>query len=285
MTTSQNPLRIRLGCRSVGEFRQKFPNGRTARAFVATDVPREIGMPITVDFLFADGRIGARGQGVVASKGRLGGRHGIVLQLAEIVCGDEDDDDVRPPDALPQRLSHSPIIDDLVEELPAPASAAASAAAATKRPWRWRWPVAAAATSLALAAFLVGVFYGRGTPARVQLSTNAGAERVQAALAAADDHISAGRLVGPGDDNALAQLLAARRLDPGDRGVEQRLEMLSAKFEELADAALRAGDPAEAATHLQAALNATPGRESLQVKMRAIERGAGAPTPATTDAQ
>jgi len=289
MSTSPNPLRVRLACRDVWEFRQKFPVGRTARAFVATDVPRDLGQTITVDFVFADGQIGARGEGVVASKGKLGGRLGIVVQLREIACSDEEGDVPLPIGDQPSmKLSHSTIIDDLIEDraepapvavAPPPPSAPQAAPEPRRRPGRWRWPVAGAAASLVIAGFLVGVFYGRGTPA-VPARPDDKAERVRAAIAAADDHIASGRLVGPGE-NALDQLVAARRLDPENPEVARRLELLSDKFEELAQGALRNGDLAEAATHVQAALNATPDRERLKAAMRTIEaRMAGPPADA-----
>jgi TonB family protein len=67
-------------------------------------------------------------------------------------------------------------------------------------------------------------------------------ERVDALLAAAAASTDAGRLVGEGDDNTLAQLRAARALKPEDPAVLAGLDELTSALLGRADAALEVGD-------------------------------------------
>ena len=95
--------------------------------------------------------------------------------------------------------------------------------------------------------------------------------KVDAEVAIADQRIAEGRLVAPGGDEALDHLLAARTLDPTDRAVHDRLEMIARKFEQLADQALQAGSLVEAAAHLQTVLLAEPTNTAVAAKMNEIE--------------
>ncbi|MDQ3264722.1 MAG: protein kinase [Myxococcota bacterium] len=90
-------------------------------------------------------------------------------------------------------------------------------------------------------------------------------------LVTADARIDTGRLVGPGGDFALDHLNAALALEPADPRVRSRLEALATTFERLGELALQRGDHAEAAVHLQAALQAAPQRTSAQEKLTAVE--------------
>jgi hypothetical protein len=87
----------------------------------------------------------------------------------------------------------------------------------------------------------------------------------------ADERIVEGRLVGPGGDTALDHLLSAKKLAPNHEGTKKRLAQLADTFEKLADGAIEAGEDAEAAAHLQSALNADPEREHAVRKLREIE--------------
>ncbi len=73
-------------------------------------------------------------------------------------------------------------------------------------------------------------------------------------LVLADQRIAAGRLSGPGGDEAVDHLLAARGLRPEDPRLTDREEALLETFERLARAASNRGDEAEAAAHRRAAL-------------------------------
>lgn len=97
---------------------------------------------------------------------------------------------------------------------------------------------------------------------------------VEERLAQADARMREGRLTGPGGDQALDHLLAARSLAPDDPRVRDRLASLADAFERLADGAIAAGDLAEAATHLQAAINAQPDRAAAVAKLRDVEQRA-----------
>jgi hypothetical protein len=88
----------------------------------------------------------------------------------------------------------------------------------------------------------------------------------------ADARMREGRLTGAGGDQALDHLLAAREAAPADPRVKTRLAALADAFETLADGALAAGDLAEAATHLQAAINAQPDRAATQARLRDVEQ-------------
>ena len=90
-------------------------------------------------------------------------------------------------------------------------------------------------------------------------------------LARADAQAAAGRLVGPGEGDALDVLLRARERWPGEPRVTRRLAALADTFEALAAAALERDALEEAAAHLEAALRADPGRTAAQQKLRDIE--------------
>jgi serine/threonine protein kinase len=90
-------------------------------------------------------------------------------------------------------------------------------------------------------------------------------------LSRADRLIAAARLVGSGEDTALAQLQAARALRPADPRVRTRLAALADVFEGLAAEAARRGDVAEAMAHLRAALEAEPERSAPRLRLRHLE--------------
>lgn len=66
--------------------------------------------------------------------------------------------------------------------------------------------------------------------------------RVDALVAAADANIEAGRLIGDDDDNALAQLRAARTLKPDSPAVLDGFDRLTGALLARSDAALEGGD-------------------------------------------
>lgn len=102
-------------------------------------------------------------------------------------------------------------------------------------------------------------------------------EQIRRTIATADARAASGRLTGP--DSALEQLLAAKEMAPKNTEVEARLGQLADKFEELASSAEEAGNLAEAATHLQAALLADATREELAARMSEIEEKVRADAP------
>ncbi|MBA3464012.1 MAG: hypothetical protein H0T46_28910 [Deltaproteobacteria bacterium] len=102
-------------------------------------------------------------------------------------------------------------------------------------------------------------------------STPSTAKQVDAELALTDARIASGRLVGPGSDEALDHLLAARSIDAEHPGVRERLRLLAAKFQQLADQAGAAGSLAEAAAHLQAILVLEPDNAAAAARVTEIE--------------
>ncbi|MFP2927297.1 serine/threonine-protein kinase [Pyxidicoccus sp. 3LG] len=94
---------------------------------------------------------------------------------------------------------------------------------------------------------------------------------LSAHLERADQLVTQARLVGPGEDTALAQLKAALELRPDDVRVLARLRVLADTFTRLGEVAERRGDVAEAAAHFRAALEADASREPLRARMRALE--------------
>lgn len=103
-------------------------------------------------------------------------------------------------------------------------------------------------------------------------AVHATASEFERRVALADERIAAGRLAGPGGDQALDHLLALRKLDPGDARVAARLLRLADAFEELGARALERARHAEAAVHFQAALKADPDRADAREKLRQVEQ-------------
>ena len=102
-----------------------------------------------------------------------------------------------------------------------------------------------------------------------QIAAKEKQSKIVESISAADKHAAAGRLTGP--NSALDVLLEATKLAPKHAGVTERLHSLADKFQELAEGASGAGNYAEAATHLQAALLADPKRTELTSQMTELE--------------
>ncbi len=85
----------------------------------------------------------------------------------------------------------------------------------------------------------------------------------------ADEKFVAGELVG--DGGALSLLVAARVANPDDQRIVLRLEPLADKFEELGEAALKAGGLEEAVGHFKNSIEADPTRTSVAQKLEKIE--------------
>ncbi len=97
----------------------------------------------------------------------------------------------------------------------------------------------------------------------------AGRGAAAAHIAAADRRMSEARLVGP--DCALEHLLEARKLALNDPGVATRLSLLADTLEALGSRALARGDVDEAGVHLISARDAAPDRESIRLKLKALD--------------
>jgi tRNA A-37 threonylcarbamoyl transferase component Bud32 len=88
-----------------------------------------------------------------------------------------------------------------------------------------------------------------------------------AQLAAIDERVASGRLVGPGGDTALDHLVAARQIHADAVGVNERGRLLAEKFEVLGDALLATGNEAESMAYFQAATQADPDHRSALDKL------------------
>lgn len=128
-----------------------------------------------------------------------------------------------------------------------------------------RRPRALRAVAAALAVAVIG---GGAAAGRWARQRDLFAQRLERG----DAQILAGRLVGPGDTPALAQLLAARDLRPDDRRALERLRLLGTTLERLGAAALERGDFAEAVAHLEAAQRAQPDRPSTRELLAEVRR-------------
>jgi serine/threonine protein kinase len=151
----------------------------------------------------------------------------------------------------------APRASEPVIERPAPATAPIAR--------RRMWPIAVASAVAVVLGVVVYVALSRG---------HAGegvSAQVQAELALADQRIADGKLVASGGDDALAHLLAARKLDPANAAVRDRLHALAEKYQQLADAALKADSLAEAAAQLQVVLDAEPENAAAAAQMKDIE--------------
>ncbi len=149
-----------------------------------------------------------------------------------------------------------------LEPAPAPAPVPAPQAPPARRPRPWQLVLAAAGVVAVATLVFVLVRGGHDSGA---------AAKVQAELRIADERSTAGRLVTPGGDDALEHLLAARKLDPSNAGVRDRLHALAKTYEQLAEQAIAAQSFAEAAAHLQVVLSAEPDNEPAARRMKEIE--------------
>ncbi|MBJ6765817.1 protein kinase [Myxococcaceae bacterium JPH2] len=143
-----------------------------------------------------------------------------------------------------------------------------------KRVWGWvPRPVrlVAARHPRALRGFALSAWVALTVAGGVLWTRHQRGAALEAHLMAADRLIAAARLVGPGEDTALAQLKAARTLKPDDPRIRARLQALAATFEWLGDVADSRGDVAEAVAHFRAALEADPEREALRARVLALE--------------
>ncbi len=145
---------------------------------------------------------------------------------------------------------------------PLPRAETAQPPPSPRRARRRTWPIAVGAACVAIAAIAFFALRDRGSDL---------AAKVQAQLAIADERTTAGLLVAPGGDDALAHLLAARQLDPSNAGVGERLHALARTYEQLADQAIAADSLAEAAVHLQVVLSAEPDNAAAARKMKEVE--------------
>ncbi len=100
---------------------------------------------------------------------------------------------------------------------------------------------------------------------------------LHAQLELVDQRMDQGRLVGPGGDEALDHLLAARRLDVADAAVVQRGRALADVLVRLAHDARAHGENADVAAELQAALLADPGRAALEKELSQLDEEARRP--------
>ena len=129
---------------------------------------------------------------------------------------------------------------------------------------RRMWPLAAAGG--AVLAGVVAFALVRGSH-----RGNETAAKVATQLRIADERIASGKLVAPGGDDALEHLVEARRLDPANTAVAERLHVLAREYEQLADQARTAGSLAEAAAHLQVVITAEPDNKAAATKMQEVE--------------
>ncbi|MGE5186373.1 MAG: serine/threonine-protein kinase [Acidobacteriota bacterium] len=179
-------------------------------------------------------------------------------------------------------------LDDVAERLlkiqrtlavpaPTPVHADATVGVQAPAPRRRRWWIVAlvALAPLAGAAAVLAWHPQRhDPPAAAGSSAGSGsnvAAQVAAELAKADQRIADGRFVANSGDDALAHLLAARALDPGNAGVRDRLHAIATKYQQLADQALAAGSLAEAAAELQTVVSAEPDNAAAAAKMHEVE--------------
>lgn len=158
-----------------------------------------------------------------------------------------------------------------VEAAPATRRAPTPAPSPSASGSRSRRPIVVGLAAVAVIA-VVAIALTRGgddSPSRPEPST-ADRDRLAAEISAADTRIRSGDLVG--DDGALGHLVTARAIAPEDPSVRTRLTALADKFEQLADAAVAAGNHAEAAVHLRAARDAEPDRAGIAARLADVER-------------
>jgi hypothetical protein len=95
---------------------------------------------------------------------------------------------------------------------------------------------------------------------------------IAAKIELADKRLKEGRFVGPGGDQALDILLAAKQLSPEDPRVTKRLKAIADRFQKLADNAIADNSLDEAATLLQVVITADPSRDGARQKIEEIEK-------------
>ncbi|KZC15785.1 hypothetical protein RHOFW510R12_33245 [Rhodanobacter sp. FW510-R12] len=103
---------------------------------------------------------------------------------------------------------------------------------------------------------------------------------LEAALKAGQDALRAGRITGSGDDTALAHFQAALKLDPDNAQARAGLGDVAEALTVQANAALDAGDTAQAAALLAQAAALAPKSADLAAAHARLEHTAAAPSPA-----
>jgi hypothetical protein len=131
--------------------------------------------------------------------------------------------------------------------------------------------------AVALVAALACVAAATAIALRQRGGSGPVASRVEAELRLADARLMEGRLAAPRGDSALEHLLAAKSAAPKDARVTSRLGLLADKFEQLGELALARKNLGEARVHLEAALQADPGRDRVRGRLAAAagEPGGG----------
>lgn len=291
-------LRVKVPCDDAGDFHARL---RAPLAANGVRIPTERGLAVStrvaVALMFRDGSA-VRVEGVVDAHLMLDGRSAVRVRLpslerfeesrAGIPELDEDEplggtpvprsaapDEDEPLEDASYAQRQEPLEGELLEEPDAlPAAPAAPAdpldtsgdiiAMVNRRVGRAQ---RAALVLVALALALVGA----GIAIARQLGRAATPEAaISAHLQAADRLVAEGRLTG--EEGALAHLLAAKRLGPGDAGTEARLSQVADRLELLGARALGRDDLAVASIHLAAAQLAAPERSTIRAKLAALAK-------------
>jgi hypothetical protein len=284
MERGDRMLRVKVPCRDEGEFWARLADHVAKNGIrVPTGSPRPVGARVRVGLEFKDGRT-LSGDGVVASHVDLAAGRGMCVRFVKLdrageAAAPQAASEAAPPVAGGARAPRvpppvprvAPLEEELFEDAapPAPASGAAAldvsgevVAEMARRGARLRRAAAGIAAAAVAVAVLGTVVSRIGAP---------GADAVVAAhVSAADRLLAEGRLVG--EDGALARLLAAQRVRPGDPATADRLARAADLLEGLGESALARRDLAVAAIHLANARLAAPERASIRAKLAAVER-------------
>jgi len=236
---------------------------------------------VAVDLVFRDGS-SRRSEGVVAAHLMTEGRSAVLVRLLSLerpgprggAAGALDDGEPFPG-------APAPAPEEPGEDGPPGAPDLAAARRPPGDPFEASGDVIAildrrvgraqrgALVLLALALVVAGAGYSvvrSLAPTRVPEPAAAVAEHLLAAERLAAD----GRFAG--DGGAIAQLLAAQRLDPGNTEIGARLARIADQLEALGARALRRNDLAVAKVHLAAAQQAAPDRPSIRARLEAIAK-------------
>ncbi len=295
-------VRVKLGCKDEADFQRRFAgtlankglfvpsaNARPVGSKVLLKIELGAGLWVVADAVVAKHAVQAKKPGMSLTltrlhpesvQFRLEGEPEEVMEAEPLPQTPLPPSEPSAPAASPEPKSLDSLFDvpnEIPEELreesgravdPGERRAEVPLTSSARLPRKWLLVGAGAAL---LCVVVGGVVVASSGSRRGAARDKPAADPVADELKVADERLAAQRLVGPSRDEALDHLLAAKALAPGDPRVLTRLSALADRFEAQAKQALEAGDKADAAAALQAAVLADPSRTQTAQALEELE--------------